>query len=195
MQLLLTLTGLAHDLGKGSLYGVSKGFIFRQIQWENPMCFLQAQNRIKRETQGLPLGITMPFVGVIWFTFLFRVWEQGRGARGFREKRVLFYYCDLTCREWICYNHFKVHLLKVHLFRVDLAIHTAYLTPPPILTIYKTISEGGKVKIFFTPNSIRLLSLSGIEAIAFCIWFFLLSEYCLWGYKCYLEGNIIPFIF
>lgn len=149
VQLLLTLTGLAHDLGKGSLYGVSKGFIFRQIQWENPMCFLQAQNRIKRETQSLSLEITVPFVGVIWFIFLFGVWEQGRGARRFREKRVLFYYCNLTCREWICYNHFKVHLLKGHLFRVNLAFHMAYLTPPPILAIYKTISEGGKVKIFF----------------------------------------------
>lgn len=28
MQLLLTLMGLARDLGKGSLHGVSKGFLY-----------------------------------------------------------------------------------------------------------------------------------------------------------------------
>lgn len=150
MQLLLTLMGLAHDLGKGSLHGVSKGFIFRQIQWENPMCFLQAQNRIKRETQDLSLENTVVFVGVIWFIFLFMGMRTGQGTRTYREKRVLFHYCNLMCWKWVHSNNFKAHLLKVHLFHVDLALHMVYFTLPPFLTIYKNHHRREKSNDFFS---------------------------------------------
>ena len=56
---------IVRAFGKKRMPGFSKGFIFKRIQSEGLMCFIQAQYRIKAGTQGPSMEIILLFVGVI----------------------------------------------------------------------------------------------------------------------------------
>lgn len=134
--------------------GFSKGFIFRPIQWEGLMCFIQAQYRIKGGIQGLSLENTMLFVGVIWFILLFRSAETEQGSHETQREGCCFIAkAKRTVNMFTYDNDFKTHPCKMDLFLLDLVFHVVCLTLPQTLTTYKkSISEGKKkVMIFFLP--------------------------------------------
>lgn len=149
--------------------GFSKGFIFRPIQWEGLMCFIQAQYRIKGGIQGLSLENTMLFVGVIWFILLFRSVETEQGSRETQREGCCFIAkAKRTVNMFTYDNDFKTHPCKMDLFLLDLVFHVVCLTLPQTLTTYKkSISEGEKKSndFFSPPNWIRPSSLSGIEQL------------------------------
>lgn len=110
-QLLLTLMGIVCEFGKGRMPSISKGFIFRQIQWESLMCFIQARYRIKGGTQGLSLENTLVFVGVIWFILLFRSVAREQGNHRHIQ------------REGCCFIT-KLHALWISSLRIIISKHT-----------------------------------------------------------------------